>query len=188
MNKSIALSKLEEPPLFMLFIAMISLVINLCFPQYSAMADNRKQDFEREEYLNRSISLDTVKEEIEKMKNAKQNINNPETEKFAELSLERKVAKRTKVVIVTAYSSTIDQCDSSPFITASGSRVRDGIIATNALAFGTKVKFPSAFGDKVFVVEDRMNARYSDRADIWFETREEAKRFGVKRLEMIVVS
>jgi 3D (Asp-Asp-Asp) domain-containing protein len=188
MNKSIALSKLEEPPLFMLFIATISLVINICFPQYSAMADSRKQEFERENSLSQSITLNSIKEEIEKTKNAKQKINNQEVENFAELVLEKSVTKHAKVVTVTAYSSTVDQCDSSPFITASGSRVRDGIIATNALSFGTKVKFPSVFGDKVFVVEDRMNARYSDRADIWFETREEAKQFGVKRLEMVIVS
>ena len=107
------------------------------------------------------------------------------------LSEEKEVTEKnlfSKWVTVTAYSSTVDQCDSSPFITANGTRVRDGIIATNALAFGTKVKFPSVYGDKIFTVEDRMNKRYYDRADIWFETREEAKMFGIKKLEMVVVS
>jgi 3D (Asp-Asp-Asp) domain-containing protein len=96
--------------------------------------------------------------------------------------------KGSHFVTVTAYSSTVDQCDSSPFITASGTRVRDGIIATNLLAFGTKVKFPSLYGDKIFIVEDRMNQRFSNRADIWFETREQAKKFGVRKLEMVIVS
>jgi hypothetical protein len=55
---------------------------------------------------------------------------------------------------VTAYSSTADQTDSSPFITANGKNVKDGIVACNFLAFGTKVKFPDMYGDKVFTVEE----------------------------------
>jgi len=80
--------------------------------------------------------------------------------------------------IVTAYSSTIDQCDSTPFITANGTYVYDGIIATNMFPFGTKVRIPELYGDKVFSVEDRMHERFSDRFDIWMETRAEAVIFG----------
>ena len=89
-------------------------------------------------------------------------------------------AKRIMQVPVTAYSSTPDQTQGDPFTTASGSRVRDGIIAANFLPIGTKVRFPDYYGNKVFVVEDRMNARYWQRADIWMETREEAKQWGVR--------
>lgn len=83
-------------------------------------------------------------------------------------------------LFITAYSSTPDQTDDSPFITASGSHVRDGIVAANFAYFGTKLRFPTLYGDKIFVVEDRMNARYPYRVDIWMRTREEAKQFGVK--------
>ena len=89
-------------------------------------------------------------------------------------------AKRTMQVPVTAYSSTPDQTHGDPFITASGSRVRDGIIAANFRPIGTKVRFPDYYGNKVFVVEDRMNARYWQRADIWMETRDEAKQWGIR--------
>ena len=68
----------------------------------------------------------------------------------------------TRQVVVTFYSSTIDQTDSTPFITANGTYVRDGIVASNFLVFGTVVKFPELFGDKRFVVMDRMNPRYSN--------------------------
>lgn len=81
-------------------------------------------------------------------------------------------------VTVTGYSSTPDQTDDTPFITASGKRVRDGIVAANFLRFSTKIKIPELFGDKVFIVEDRMNRRYYDRVDVWFPTRGEALRFG----------
>ncbi len=81
---------------------------------------------------------------------------------------------------VTAYSSTPDQTDNTPFIMASGKYVYDGAVATNFLPLGTKVRFPEIFGDKVFTVEDRMNKRFQDRIDIWMETRSEAIKFGVK--------
>lgn len=87
-------------------------------------------------------------------------------------------------VTVTAYSSTPDQTDDSPFITANGTWVHDGTLAANFLRFGTKVRLPDYSGDKVYVVEDRMNQRYTYRADIWMESREAAKQFGVKYLKM----
>ncbi len=87
-------------------------------------------------------------------------------------------------VLVTAYSSTIDQTDSSPFITARGTLVRDGIVAANFLPFDAKVRFPKIWPHRVFTVEDRMHSRFSDRVDIWFATREEALAFGLKITEL----
>lgn len=84
-------------------------------------------------------------------------------------------------VIITAYSSTPDQTDDTPFITASGKHVRDGIVATNLLPLGTKIKIPEIYGSKIFVVEDRMHPRMHDRIDIWFSSYSEAKKFGIKR-------
>lgn len=93
----------------------------------------------------------------------------------------REPAVRSLKVTVTAYSSTPDQTDSTPFITANGQHVRDGIIAANFLPFGTRVRFPELYGDKVFTVEDRMHPRFPMRADVWMEERGEAVRFGIKR-------
>ena len=85
-------------------------------------------------------------------------------------------------VIVTGYSSTIDQTDSDPFITAAGTIVRDGIVANNKYPFGTKIRFPEIYGDKVFVVEDRMSWKKGNyHIDIWFASYWEAKNFGAKR-------
>ncbi len=92
-----------------------------------------------------------------------------------------------RFVVVTAYSSTLDQTDSTPFITASGARVYDGIVACNFLRFGTRVRFPDIYGDKIFVVEDRMALKNSHKIDIWFDSREEAKQFGVKVLRVEVL-
>jgi len=88
---------------------------------------------------------------------------------------------------VTAYSSTVDQCDSDPFTTASGTHVHDGTVAANFLPFGTHVTFPSYSGDKVYTIEDRTNAKYSSRADIWMVSRGAALQFGKRHLVMVVV-
>lgn len=93
----------------------------------------------------------------------------------------------TMVIPVTAYSSTPDQTSGNPFITASGAHVRDGIIAANFLKIGTRVRFPEHFGNKIFVVEDRMAARYWHKADIWMETREEAKQWGIRHVTIEIL-
>ena len=88
---------------------------------------------------------------------------------------------RKMMVVVTGYSSTIDQTDSDPFITAAGTWVRDGIVANNMLPFGVKVRIPELYGDKVFVVEDRMNwVKGNYHVDIWFASHSEALNFGAK--------
>lgn len=88
--------------------------------------------------------------------------------------------------VITAYTSTPDQTDDTPFIAASGKRVHDRMIAANGLPFGTIIKIPSLYGDREFVVEDRMNARYGfGRMDIWLDTsKAEARKFGVKKVDI----
>jgi len=94
--------------------------------------------------------------------------------------------------IITAYSSSLDETDSTPFITASNQRVRRGIIATNELPMGTKVMIigleNSCMPDIViFEVQDRTNRRYSYRLDIWCESKEEAFKVGRQTKEIVIV-
>ena len=55
----------------------------------------------------------------------------------------------------------------------------------------TKIQIPSLYGEKIFTVEDRMNRRYTDvippRIDLWMEGRYQARKFGIKKLEIIVL-
>ena len=84
-------------------------------------------------------------------------------------------------VLTTAYSSTVWETDSTPFLTASGNHVKDGVVANNLLPFGTKIRIPEVYGDKIFVVEDRMHWSKSPYyVDIWFPSNQEAKNYGVK--------
>jgi len=96
-------------------------------------------------------------------------------------------ARYTTVRTITAYSSTPDQTDSTPFYTANGTYVHDGIVAANWLKFGSRVRIPEMFGDKVFVVADRMHPRFDNRMDIWFESREDAVQFGLRHLTVEVL-
>ena len=92
-----------------------------------------------------------------------------------------KVINRIKMTI-TAYSSTVCQTDSTPFITASNTWVRKGIVANNFFPFGTRIRIPEYFGDKIFVIEDRMHWRKSnEHIDIWFPTKQEAINFGITK-------
>jgi len=94
---------------------------------------------------------------------------------------EPKIVKKLPVII-TAYSSTPWETDGNPFITAAGTEVRDGIVANNKYSFGTKVRFPEIYGDKIFVIEDRMHWRKGDyHFDVWFPSYWEAKEFGTRR-------
>ena len=81
-------------------------------------------------------------------------------------------------VWITAYASVPEQTDDTPFITATGNYVRDGIVAANFLPFGTKIRMPELFGEKIFVVEDRMHSRFQNSVDVWFADNKEAKKFG----------
>lgn len=84
-------------------------------------------------------------------------------------------------VTVTAYSSTIWETDDTPFVTAANTQTRDGIVASNLLPFGTKIRIPEYFGSKIFLVEDRMNERINDfTIDVWFPSSYQARLFGIK--------
>lgn len=88
---------------------------------------------------------------------------------------------------VTGYSSTPEETDSTPFITASGTDVHEGVAAANWLPLGTKIRIPDLFGDTVFTVEDRMHERFGDRVDIWFSSTEEAIEFGARKARIVVL-
>lgn len=92
-----------------------------------------------------------------------------------------------KKVYITAYSSTPEETDDTPFITASGKKVRDGIVASNFLKMGTKIRIPSIFGNKVFVVEDRMHPKMTNVVDIWMPSKDEAIRFGRNYAEIEIL-
>lgn len=101
-------------------------------------------------------------------------------------STPKKVDKvlRESTHTMTAYNSEVGQTDNSPCITANGFDVcKHGIedtIAANFLPLGAKVKIPELFGEKIFIVRDRMNKKHPNRVDVWMKDKHDAIHFGVK--------
>jgi len=92
---------------------------------------------------------------------------------------------------ITAYNSEPGQTDDSPCITANGFNVcehgQEDTIAANFLPFGAKVQIPDLFGERVFVVRDRMNKRHTSRVDIWMKDKDDAIQFGIKVAKIQVI-
>ena len=107
------------------------------------------------------------------------------------VNLDLSIAK-TAFYEVTAYTSDVNQCDSDPCHTAMGFNLCtygiEDTIAANFLPFGAKVRMPELFGDRIFIVRDRMNSRYTDRIDVWLKNNEQAKHFGVKMVKVEIFS
>ena len=173
---------------FTAFLALISIISNFCFPQYTLAASCGFQPIQEEitGEMNENKEYPSVF-----IGNVLIQTNNPITviskKTIKKAVLNSQMIGRTISVVATAYSSTVDQCDSTPFITASGTRVHDGTLAANFLRFGTKVKFPAIYGEKIFIVEDRMKPSALRKVDLWFPARNEAIVFGVKRTKMVVL-
>jgi 3D (Asp-Asp-Asp) domain-containing protein len=80
---------------------------------------------------------------------------------------------------VTAYSSSPDETWGDPFITASGRRVFDGLVACpRTFPFGTKFKI----GRRTYSCYDRLHKKYDDRFDIWMSTKDAALEFGRRQV------
>ncbi len=109
----------------------------------------------------------------------------------------KKLPIKKEYVIITAYTPSVRETDSTPFITASGKRISKSYVAVSRdlltkFPYGTKVKIiipdknlpgcgsKEIIGKNLIVrqVEDTMNKRYHKRADIVFFSRKEAIKFG----------
>ena len=80
---------------------------------------------------------------------------------------------------VTAYTSSENETDSTPYLTAAQTATRDGVIACpRYIPFFTVVEIDS----KKYSCEDRMALKHPDRWDIWMASYEDAIEFGIKKL------
>lgn len=84
---------------------------------------------------------------------------------------------------ITAYSPSIDECDSTPYITATNDSVRIGCVAADPrfLPMGSLIIIPGYNNDKVCEVMDTGKKIKKRKLDVFFWTKEEAKEFGLKR-------
>lgn len=97
-------------------------------------------------------------------------------------------------VTMTAYSSTVDQTDDSPFTTSTLQPVRSGIVAVSRdllaeqLPYGTTLRVLEAHGEgekcgawqipMLLEVQDTMHLRKRNQIDLWLPSRNEALQWG----------
>ena len=106
---------------------------------------------------------------------------------------------RTAIVRSTAYNSTPGQTDSTPFITATGTRVRFGTVALSRdllkkFPYGTKIRiedlsgrYNSMLAGRIFVVEDTMHPRKMNTVDVWMVNRSQAMQWGNRQIHITAV-
>ena len=155
----------KRPKAWALFALVLVISFGALFGVYSLSKSNRDDNI---------LDLERNSELIIFQENTLVSVSNPNDPPLKTVG--------TLPVIITAYSSTPCQTDDTPFITAAGTSVREGIVANNYLSFGTKIKIPEVYGDKIFVVEDRMSWKKGNyHIDIWFAEYSEALAFGAQR-------
>lgn len=97
---------------------------------------------------------------------------------------------KTMTVTATAYTAREEECDSQPWVTASGTPSRVGVIAVSrdmeqiGIELGDLVIIK---GMGLFRVEDRMNRRWTNRIDILHANLEAARRFAKREVEVMWV-
>ena len=106
-------------------------------------------------------------------------------------------AGRSVVARATAYSSHVAQTDSTPNITATGTRTRPGVIALSrdllkVFPYGTRVTIQDLsgrynFSGRVFIVEDTMAARKTNSVDVWMPSYSQAINFGARQVRITAV-
>lgn len=106
---------------------------------------------------------------------------------------------RSAVVHSTAYNSAPNQTDSSPYVTATGTRVRSGVVALSRdllarFPYGTRItiedlsgRYGSVLRGRVFVVEDTMHPRIGNTVDVWMGSRSEAMAWGTRNIRITAV-
>jgi len=97
-------------------------------------------------------------------------------------------------VEITAYNPLPNQTDSTPFITASLQRVKNGIVA---LSRDLEEEYDLQFGDRIYLIldgemigpfefQDRMNRRWKRRVDIFMWDKKDALKFGRKKGGLVI--
>ncbi len=98
--------------------------------------------------------------------------------------------QRGQLLTVTAYTPDSGETDSSPFITASNNRVREGILAVSrdlyrkGWSFGKKVYIVNV---GVFTIDDLLSERARNQVDVFMFDKDKAIQFGRKAIRVYLL-
>lgn len=190
-DKILADTKLIENKEKIAFIVILAIfVVNMAIPTVSKAQPLFSQEIPQQVILKSSDNTDLLTSRFQEAKEKYLALPIAE-KKSVENTAQTSDSQREMYVLSSAYSSTVDQCDASPCITADGFNVcangKENVLAANFLPMGTKVMIPELFGDRVFTVHDRMNKRYYYKIDIWMTSRERALQYGVRNVKIVIL-
>jgi 3D (Asp-Asp-Asp) domain-containing protein len=111
-------------------------------------------------------------------------------QRSARAAQETILRSRQRVVEVSAYSASKEECDVDPQIAASMQPPRPGTVAVSrdlfdmGWTFGKRVYLK---GMGPYIINDVMNHRYQMRVDVFIDHKRAAKEFGVRTTEAILL-
>jgi 3D (Asp-Asp-Asp) domain-containing protein len=89
------------------------------------------------------------------------------------------------IMTVTAYTSSVDECDDTPFITASQDSCRLGVVAADTMfKFGTKLLINGYNDGRPCIVLDRGSKIKGYSLDVWMKTKKEARVWGRRKIKV----
>lgn len=94
------------------------------------------------------------------------------------------------VAKVTGYSSSVNETDDSPTITASNTTTRHGVVANNCLPLGTEIELKGLRGVEsgIYYVEDTKAPRFGcEWIDVWRSSKGSARKVGVQHTTVRIV-
>ena len=102
-----------------------------------------------------------------------------------EISAMQEENSRVVIANCSAYTASPEECgDNSSGITASGTIAQEGVtVAMDDVPLGTRVRI----NGHEYIVEDRFGGGYENRVDIFFDSKEDALRFGRQNLEVEIL-
>lgn len=149
-----------------IMIILVTTIFVLVIMYVALSISNIKSGYELVELQIQKQKLEIKNDELESI-----------IEKLPILKIKVETETETEIfeAVIYGYNSEKNQTDDTPNITASGQKTRDGIVANNCLAFGTKVKIDN----RIYEVQDRMNSKYGCEVfDIWFAEKQDAIDWG----------
>lgn len=103
-----------------------------------------------------SLEKQFEKDKLEKIRREEEERKRLEIERQKEIEKQKK-AMNTKTFVLTYYGSTVNECGNSLGITASGKKVKSGMVASPpSLKFGTQIEINGT----IYTVEDRGHPKY----------------------------
>ena len=169
---------------------IMPLIMALAIGGYYAVEYYRvKQDYAElnSQYDYALLRIAAYKEDVGTMVHLNQNLVGELNKKYPK---NRKIKLNVISATVTAYNPLKSQTDDSPEITASNSRVYEGVVAVSPDLFRSGWTFGKQvlIGNSLYTIEDISSDRHSRHIDIFMWDLQKARQFGSKQMKVALAN